>query len=298
MSDATQSPQDAPPMLHSSFALEQFRSSATQLDAQLFTHLWRPVFNVDIAPAHFVALHQALKADTLANVVHEVVDSSAPAVLYNPERKVIEISKTEIELALAEPERTPALLLNLLIGFAYYVGGVLDDYQQQSQAGDAPSAPVQSTSESTSQAFAGTLLFYNTPVASGTEFATYEQAGSTQTLTLTLSGEAAPQAAAFSAGEGNEKSPTSFGHESIEAVLREVGFDEAQCKAIYFGNWLRDYSQLIDPKLVLPKSEPDSIITGVLQAIVSGNTPRLSRKRLTVIVDLFALKEFNSLQST
>ncbi|WP_313740874.1 HET-C-related protein [Pseudomonas sp.] len=298
MSDATQTPQDVPPTLYSSFALEQFRSSARRLDAQLFTHLWRPVFNVDIAPAHFVALHQALNADTLANVVHEVVDSTAPAVLYNAERKVIEVSKTEIERALAEPERTPALLLNLLTGFAHYVGGVLDDYQRQGQAGDAPSSPVQSACETTFQTFASTLLFYNTPVASGSEFATYEQAGSTQTLTLTLSGEAAPQASAFSAGQGNQKSPTSFGHESIEAVLREVGFDEAQCKAIYFGNWLRDYSQLIDAKLVLPAGEADATSSEMLQAILDGSALRISRKKLTAIVHLFALKEFNSLQLT
>ncbi len=285
-------------MLHSSFALEQFRSSATQLDAQLFTHLWRPVFNVDIAPSHLVALHQALKTDTLANVIHEVVDSSAPAVLYKAERKVIEVSKAEIELALAEPERTPALLLNMLTGFAQYISSVLDDYQAQSEGEDAPSSPVPSASETTSEAFAQTLLFYNTPVASGSEFALYEQAGAIQALLLTLPEQDPPTPSRFSAGNGNQKSHASFGHESIEQVLQEVGFSEDQRKAIYYGNWLRDYSQLIDPKLVLPADKANTTGSEVLQAIIEGSTPRISRKKLTAIVDLFALKEFNSLQTS
>lgn len=52
----------------------------------------------------------------------------------------------------------------------------------------------------------------------------------------------------FGAGRGNASDPHSFGHEKIEYELRGVGFDErTEIPFIYFGNWLRDYSQLITP---------------------------------------------------
>ncbi|HAB03302.1 MAG TPA: hypothetical protein DCE25_10400 [Pseudomonas sp.] len=89
----------------------------------------------------------------------------------------------------------------------------------------------------------------------------------------------------FSAGRGNGAA-NSYGHESIEKALSSAGFTEEQRKAIYFGNWLRDYSQLIDPKIVRAVDAPKHF-------------PRkLSRASLTALVDLLALKEFDSLQET
>jgi len=107
-----------------------------------------------------------------------------------------------------------------------------------------------------------------------------------------------PQTAGFGAGRGDKKSHRSFGHESIEDGLEIAGFDSAQRKAIYFGNWLRDYSQLIDPKLVHPVQGAGIDTAEIIQAIAAGQLPRVSRKKLTAIVDLFALKEFHSLQQT
>ncbi|WP_372489327.1 HET-C-related protein [Pseudomonas caspiana] len=84
----------------------------------------------------------------------------------------------------------------------------------------------------------------------------------------------------FSAGEGGPGTAT---HGSIEHVLKTAGFREHEVRAIYFGNWLRDYSQLLDPKIVratsMPKSFPDL----------------LSRDALTKVVDVLAIREFNDL---
>lgn len=86
--------------------------------------------------------------------------------------------------------------------------------------------------------------------------------------------------ARFAAGAGSEKEAT---HGSIESVLEHVGFRQHEIRAIYFGNWLRDYSQLLDPKIVraanVPKNFPDV----------------LSRDALTRIVDVLAVKEFSDL---
>ena len=90
---------------------------------------------------------------------------------------------------------------------------------------------------------------------------------------------AAPLAAAlvFDAGKGSETKAT---HGSIEAVLETAGFKQHQIRVIYYGNWLRDYSQLLDPKLVRPASAPK-------------NFPKaLSREALTQIVDVLAVREF------
>lgn len=92
--------------------------------------------------------------------------------------------------------------------------------------------------------------------------------------------EPLPLALRFEAGKGDERKAT---HGSIEAVLASAGFTQHQIRAIYYGNWLRDYSQLLDPKLVraidMPKNFPDV----------------LSREALTQIVDVLAVREFTDL---
>ncbi|PYD88807.1 hypothetical protein DNF23_31305 [Pseudomonas syringae pv. pisi] len=92
--------------------------------------------------------------------------------------------------------------------------------------------------------------------------------------------EPLPTPLRFEAGDGDKHKHT---HGAIEAVLESAGFRPEEIRAIYFGNWLRDYSQLLDPKIVratsMPKSFPDL----------------LSRDALTRIVDVLAVKEFTDL---
>ena len=67
----------------------------------------------------------------------------------------------------------------------------------------------------------------------------------------------------FGAGYGNTKDPKSFGHRSIELVLRDIGFDERKdLPYIYFGNWLRDFSQVVDPSIIRPtiKNNKNSLV--------------------------------------
>lgn len=89
-----------------------------------------------------------------------------------------------------------------------------------------------------------------------------------------------PVSAKFEAGKGDTHKET---HSSIEAVLEYAGFLPREVRAIYFGNWLRDYSQLLDPKIVraahMPENFPDV----------------LSRQALTKIVDVLAVREFTDL---
>ena len=55
----------------------------------------------------------------------------------------------------------------------------------------------------------------------------------------------------FGAGMGNINDAHSHGHQSIELILSEVGFDRnTELPYVYLGNWLRDFSQIIDPAIV------------------------------------------------
>ncbi|MDN7902475.1 type VI secretion system tip protein TssI/VgrG [Burkholderia cepacia] len=78
----------------------------------------------------------------------------------------------------------------------------------------------------------------------------------------------------------NHDETTFVGH-----ALGEAGFSAQQRKQIYFGNWLRDYSQLLDPKIVRPPSAEKDL------------SRYLSRGVLTRVVDLLALREFHSIQN-
>jgi Heterokaryon incompatibility protein Het-C len=88
----------------------------------------------------------------------------------------------------------------------------------------------------------------------------------------------------FGAGRGEhfkEKPESSFGHQSIEDVLIEAGFDkDLERRQIYFGNWLRDFSQMIDPAITRKPGAPQEL-------------PRLlTRKQITELVRIKASVEF------
>jgi hypothetical protein len=95
----------------------------------------------------------------------------------------------------------------------------------------------------------------------------------------------------FGAGPGGHRSSqqpeSSLGHESIEFVLESAGFTKdpdpvkSELKRVYFGNWLRDFSQVIDPKLVRKKGSPAS-------------TDGFERSSLTKMLDILSREHFNN----
>ena len=70
-------------------------------------------------------------------------------------------------------------------------------------------------------------------------------------------------------------------HVSLTAPLRALGLEPHMVHGIYFGNWLRDYSQLVDPKLVRGPNTPKKF------------PALLSRNALTQIVDILAARTFS-----
>lgn len=277
-------------LFSSTFALEQLSKLASRIDFQLFTHLFRPIFGSRLPPALLVHLQRQLIAGTFDNPAHQVSNDITQPCTYQRETRQILVQRMAIAQAIEHPTKTARLMLALLEAFALHIHDLL-------HGADAPDAASTASAALTST-FVKTLLFYNEPIAAGSTFATFTEAGTEHTLILSAPESTPRRKKRFASGRGDGHSHTSFGHESIEDALEVVGFNEAQRKAIYFGNWLRDYSQLIDPKIVHPMDNGGSDTKQIIQAIATRKLPRISREKLTAIVDLFALKEFYWLQQT
>lgn len=103
----------------------------------------------------------------------------------------------------------------------------------------------------------------------------------------------------FGAGTGDSHNPASYGHQSIEYVLADVGFDPVkELPRIYFGNWLRDFSQMVDPAIVRPAGEALRRIQKDPKRAAQMDTMRLSRKAITRFIGLLAAKEFGRFDKT
>ena len=65
----------------------------------------------------------------------------------------------------------------------------------------------------------------------------------------------------------------SFGHESIEDALEFAQFEDFEREQIFFGNWTRDYNQLICPQLLkTPGESPGLGMCGQTEATTSSGT--------------------------
>lgn len=87
----------------------------------------------------------------------------------------------------------------------------------------------------------------------------------------------------FGSGEGHGKPGMSFAHQSIEreafaGLPDDLRFTDEEVKQIYFGNWLRDFSQVIDPKIIEQPGE--------------GITLGFSREAMTEVVNVLAELHF------
>jgi hypothetical protein len=90
----------------------------------------------------------------------------------------------------------------------------------------------------------------------------------------------------------------SFGHESIEDVLRNAGFKDPDRHKIFFGNWTRDYNQLVVPILVKKPGQPPGL--GMTKGAKPLDFPLrkladdgfLTRQALTDIVNILAEIKF------
>jgi hypothetical protein len=101
----------------------------------------------------------------------------------------------------------------------------------------------------------------------------------------------------FGAGMGNINDAHSHGHQSIELILSEVGFDRnTELPYVYLGNWLRDFSQIIDPAIVsLPAGASREAIKSkeaLTPDFFAHFSNGYSRDFLTRLIGYLAIKSF------
>jgi hypothetical protein len=287
-----------PEQLQSNFALELFTRTVASVAPEEFQAAMRWIFGEDIPASIFTQLREKLLAGEIANAT--CVLSDAPQLAdYDNRERLIRIDPSVISRALAGTE--PELLLNILLHeFGHHLDNVLRSDLIQS---DPSASPLAADAEGEEGArLALWLACMAKPASSRVQIATWWDMkqdrpreiaahwaqSSNAIIRKHIAGLGKPPAPrldpdreGFEAGDGNEARQT---HLEIEKVLRKCGLTPAEVNAVYFGNWLRDYSQLLDPKIVraldMPKDFPDV----------------LSRDALTRIVDVLSVKRFGELR--
>ncbi|MCP6691531.1 Het-C domain-containing protein [Pseudomonas donghuensis] len=293
----------SPATLTTTFALDRLTEIAESLSPQALRSMLAPVFGDDLPETCYQRLHDALRDGALASPDHQIGPQALGKASYDNATRIIHLHPEVIENALRQPQAACELATILLHEFGHHLDNVLrQDFAPRLADGRASVAEDAQGEEGVRFAY----LFCNVaPLEPGKLTVARLCAGVRDTHLqvdhpalrrfIRLSqGEDAQRADShnarhegFSAGGGDKRHPErSWGHGSIEEDLKYAGFNEQQRKAIYFGNWLRDYSQLLDPKLVRAPDAPKDF------------PAKFSREVLTQLVDLLALKTFPSLQGT
>jgi LysM repeat protein len=276
--------------LQSSLALEELHSLVTSMTPDELLSWFQLIFGEDIPPTAIQRLRSAVLNGSLPPprivIVRDELDGH-PAAYHGPSHSIL-ISRGLVLQARSDNNEAWKLLVCLTEEFGHHLDRLLRTHYS-SIGGDAL------LDEGARVAYALIDLGYNRgqqrrefaryttargPVALEVEFA--EMTAAVQRfLSASEQREDAHSGDLeyFGAGRGSGRAG-SFGHESIEDSLKEANFSLAQRNSVYFGNWLRDHSQLVDPKLVRKKGS----------AVDMG----LSRETITRIVDVMAREKFGN----
>lgn len=284
-------------LLGSSFALNQLTAFADRTAPAPFAATMASIFGNDLPQRCYLELQQMLLARQLPLPRYQIDADAAPADYDNLDR-TIRIHPDVIETALREPEQSWQLLAILLHEFGHHLDNVL----RKDLAGkrDDVSPSISDAAGEEGSRYAHRMALIDLAASHGSvQIATY-RTSSAASLTLSVNlFDALQHIAQTQPGHGNlshpddarregfeagDGEPGKFTHQNIENVLRPLGFKSVERDIIYFGNWMRDYSQLLDPKLVraehMPKSFPNVF----------------SRKALTEVVDILSIRRFGHLR--
>jgi hypothetical protein len=284
--------------LESTFALDQFTRVAKNSTKAEFIALVVPIFGFDIPAETYIELYDALRKDAIGNPKITLM-SGGPVAAFNNGTREILVRKSTADLAIADRNSNWLLLTELLHEFGHYIDLVLRmDLAHKNP--DGTSVLDSDAEDDEGAKFAYAIAFYDFANTSEVEYATYTSQDyvwplrvnyeeAQKAIQRTQGHEAhrmerkRGQLEFFGAGKGenHEKNPHgSFGHQSIEEVLGTIRLNRDERQLIYFGNWLRDYSQMLDPKVVRKES-------------ASKDLPNvMSRQAWTRLVDILAIGEF------
>jgi hypothetical protein len=259
------------------------------MDEQEFLLFFRTLFGEDIPPNAFLSMRSAVLGGTLPQPRVELVSGGIdghPAA-YNLKERSILIERELVLRAQEDNSEAWKLLVCLTEEFGHHLDNLLRTHYSRA-GGDAR------LDEGARVAYVIADFGWNRG-KQRRQFATYvtakgqvplevEFSGMTTAVQQFLSSEERQSDAKsgdfefFGAGRGSGR-PGSFGHQSIEDSLTDAGFDGTLREYVYFGNWLRDHSQIVDPKVTRKKGA--SVSSGI------------SREALTGILDVLARAHFH-----
>jgi uncharacterized protein involved in type VI secretion and phage assembly len=288
--------------LESTFAYDQLISVAKNSTKLEFVALLLPIFGYDIPAQTYIKLYDALRAGAINPPKIKLMNGGHYPASFDNETREIRVHQAAVERAAAGRDESWELLTALLHEFGHYIDAVLrSDLAEKNADGTSTVKPDADLDEGAK--FAYHIAFYDFGGSSETKYAQYSSPKFNGPLKVNYNtarkaiqaaqGEEAQRKEVkegklefFGAGLGEhhkERPNSSFGHQSIEQALKQLGGiykDSDVLKQIYFGNWLRDFSQVLDPAIVRKPSAPK-------------NFPRaIARAELTEIVDVLAETEF------
>ncbi|MGV8918208.1 MAG: HET-C-related protein [Pseudomonas sp.] len=279
--------------LQSSFAMDQLTALARRTEPAHFIMQMATIFGLDIPPSAYYKLHQALLGAAIQPARYLVVSAGVSEAEYDNRDRTVRISATALENPSQDPRHFWKILAILLHEFGHHIDTVLrQDLMEKKQDGSLPvnvDAPMEEGSR-----YAYFMSVVDLPAATPQQIACITATDGTQT-SFSVNCREAMEIIRLSQdeirhltqkGDGNTESFEAGGdhgttHESLSKVLTLMSLRQSELNAIYFGNWLRDHSQLLDPKLVRAPNEPKSFFQ------------KFSRDALTSIVDILAARKFS-----
>lgn len=289
--------------LKSAYAHEQLTKLATDLSEVSFILMVLPFFGEDVPIEAYSKLYRALSDGTLPPPEIEVKSDGMEghdAGFDMGARKVL-VSESLAKKSVKEEEKRQLLFIALVEEYGHFIDWTLRN-ELSSVGGDAKGDE--------GAIYSYHMAFLDVFQSNSLHFADMESEEYSGPLELDVASakEGAEKYANieeqiwdgkngqieyFGAGRGSGK-PGSFGHQSIEDALIDAGFDEkTDLHRIYFGNWLRDFSQVVDPAIVRPgDAQLAKVQAKYKNKLPALDTQCLSRQGLTKLIGILAWKEF------
>lgn len=294
--------------LKSLFAHEQMLKTAKELSEMTFVLLLLQIFGNDIEVEALGKLYKDLsdkKIEAPEIIVTEGPVKNFKANYSNKERKIF-VSKDFLEKAIKENEVKAELLAALVEEYGHHIDNLLrTDYASEEKK------DTDIIDEGAKFAYYFLAVdFANTPQIDFAETETPDYSGR---LILDISKESqdlskfvdqhqwydgdttAPDIENFGFGFGNG----AHGGIEMNALEQTRIFSKAEVLKIYYGNWLRDVSQVLVPMTIRFTKEVRSRLEennknnpNKLNRLLAGNTAKFSHEGWVELIELFATKEF------
>ncbi|KDM90033.1 type VI secretion system tip protein VgrG [Photobacterium galatheae] len=245
-------------LLESTYAIEHLQGLTTVFDREKFAMWLSGVFGYNIPPEAYLGLFEDLQNGAFENPPIEVTLGNI--AFYDNRQQTIFVGKGLIQDAIeSQDQQSKGKLLAILVHeFGHHIDYSLRNVYS-TVGGDAMLDE--------GAAFAAILGNLNMRKQSSTLIAQYTGSLGSQSISLEYPALHAALKEQRNYIENDQKSQNGdreyfsaggtaeqalkgkYGHQSVELVLLEY-FTEHEIKAIYYGNWLRDYSQVVDPKVL------------------------------------------------